>query len=177
MGKPSTEITLQTASNVLLSIAGLIVAFLALVFALMAAGNEAAMWIGGWGLLFLGIPILVVLLTCLFVGLALRARTNGPEVDMAAARVAAASAKPGPRFALEWAAIAIGGVLLAVIALEMASVYFSSFSPIRGLGETDRSFVGLLLMVTFLDLKLPIALGLLAFGVARLRTRKRAEPA
>ena len=95
---------MRIASNLLLSIAGLIALFLAVLVGMMALGNEAAIWLGGWGLLFLGIPIFVIWLTCLFVGLALRSKPEAMPVSETSEK------RSGVSF--EWIMIAVGVLLL-----------------------------------------------------------------
>ena len=70
---------MRVVSNILLSIAWLIGLAIGLLLLMMAMGNEAAIWIGGWGLLFFGLPILAVWLLCVSVGKSLRKRVDSVE--------------------------------------------------------------------------------------------------
>ena len=65
--------------QVLTWIARIIFAGLAVVILFIASGNEFAVWVGGWFLLFFGLPLLAVALLFSIAGSALRKRRAHPN--------------------------------------------------------------------------------------------------
>ena len=142
-----SSLLLLASAAVFIGSAGVIVAIL--------AARDAAVWLGGWGLLLLGQPVVTIGLLCLVFGLAMRwlpskqlQITHGP-------------AKLQYRFAA-WALIGFGMLLIADHTLKAA--VFAITAP----GD-----LGIFAYLPVLDPKLPIGLAAMFLGLIVFRRAPR----
>lgn len=125
----------------------------------MLAALDVALWLGGWGLLLLGQPVVTIGLLCLVFGLAMRwlpekgrLSTNGP-------------AKLQFRFA-GWALMGFG-VLLIADHIVKATLF----------ALTTDVDLGIFAYLPVLDPKLPIGAAAIFLGLIVLRRAPRETPA
>lgn len=117
-------------------------------------------------MLFLGVPILIILLTCVLVGLDLRTK---PALD----QVSDQPDKSRNDNLTGWLAIVIGTLLLGYLGFKLLAVYAivvpEAGEIVSGFGTKAPQNTWILLALTLIDIKLPIALGALTFGVIKVR--------
>lgn len=144
----------QAASTAFfVAFAAILVAVAAVLITLMT-GSEAAVWIGGWGLIFLAPAVLSLALLCLVFGIALRA--SFPELSADPARA------PSP--ILGWGLIALG---VGVLTYHKVTVLLFAL--------TVGPDMGLYALIPLFDLELPVGLAVLLYGVSALRGSRIAE--
>lgn len=129
----------------------------------MLTARDAAVWLGGWGILLLGQPVVTIGLLCLVFGLAMRwLPPKQPEY-------ANTPAKLHYRLA-GWALMVLGLLLIADHTLKAAA--FAISAPVD---------LGVFAYLPVLDPKLPIGLAAILLGLIVLRRAPRdtamSEPA
>lgn len=153
---------MKTVSSFLLLISLVVFAGLTAVLAAIVAGHEPAVWLGGRGLLYVGVPVLSLALSCLFVGLALRPARRQAEG-------AGPRRESRPDRSAGLVALCLGLGLLAYIGFEtmlFVAVWDRGLEISAGFlrSETPPPFWAALGARVF-DLKLPVALGAMALGL------------
>lgn len=138
--------------TLLLGLFALIVAVVGALVLAMIAGNETAIWIGGWGFLIFGAPVFVLAAVCLILGSSLRRPPQAPVRHIH-------SAQARRRSPLAWGLVAVGTVIIAYLVVETVASA-TVMGPERWLGIAP-------LMI--LDVKLPIGLAALVFGLREMR--------
>ena len=159
---------MRIISNMLLSIAWFIGLAIGLLLLMMVMGNEAAIWIGGWGLLFFGLPLLAVWLLCVSVGKSLRKRVNTGETQVV-------ERKPDREKYLAWFAFLVGVLLLIYFVFEVVFLHFHfvplGYDALLDTGQPVPSNAWLLFVIALFDIKLALAIAAIAYGVTRLQSK------
>jgi len=138
---------LLASAVVFVGSAGAIVALLTL--------RDAAVWLGGWGLLLLGQPVVTIGLLCLVFGLAMRwLPSTEPEHE-------GNPAKRQYRLA-GWVLSALGALLIVDHVVKAAA--FAMSAPVE---------LGIFAFLPVLDPKLPIGLAAMFLGLIVLRRAPR----
>lgn len=116
----------------------------------LATGTQAAMWIGGWGVLFLAPAALSLALLCLIFGIALRASYPGLSTE--------------PLVPANLSSRVLGYVLIAagLAVLGYHAISYVGFLTVAG------HQLGLYALIPFFGLELPIGLAALLYGIGAL---------